>query len=54
MKEDRVTDMVFIFYIVVVIALAFIYFNVPERGVMLSNAIDWWSQLLNMIEGDNM
>ena len=49
MKEDRVADMVFIFYIVVVIALAFVYFSAPERADIISNALNWWSQLLKMI-----
>ena len=49
MKEDRITDMMFIFHIAVVIAPAFIYFSAPERADIIRNALDWWSSALDMI-----
>ena len=49
MKEDRVADLVFIFYIVVVIALAFVYFSAPERADIISNALNWWSGAIDII-----
>ena len=49
MKNNGAKDLLFIFYLLVVMALTIVYFSVPERGVMLSNAIDWWAELLKII-----
>ncbi len=49
MKNDRAKGFVLILYLVVVVIMAGIYFSVPERAVLLSNAIDWWAQILDML-----
>ena len=49
MKEKNNVDIIFAVYILVISALAIVYFTMPERAVLLTNAIDWWSELLDII-----
>jgi len=49
MREDRAKDFVFVLYVLVVLALTVVYFTVPERTAFLSNALDWWADVLGLI-----
>ncbi len=42
MNKERVKDLVFALFMIVVLALAIIYFTVPERTMFLNNTIEWW------------
>ena len=49
MKENSVSNLTFILYLFMVVVLAVIYFTVPERAGLISNAVDWWKEALDMV-----
>lgn len=49
MKEERVKDIFFVLYLLIILALVFVYFSIPERTALLSNVIEWWLSALNMV-----
>lgn len=44
MTDERTKDILFIVFIITVIALALIYFYVPERALFMENQIKWWGE----------
>ena len=46
MKEESKKDLFFILYLLVIVMLAVIYFSVPERALLIENAVRWWKALL--------
>lgn len=49
MKAEGGKDLLFIGYIVIVIALAVIYFTVPERKEFIEFQIQWWGEFLELL-----
>lgn len=50
MKEELKKNIVFILYMLIVLAMAVIYFSVPERVVFMENQIKWWSELWDIVK----
>ncbi len=50
MKKELGRDIIFTVFILAVLALAVIYFSVPERAIFLENQIEWWNELLGVIQ----
>jgi len=44
MKAESRGNIICILFILIVIAMAFIYFMVPERPVFIENQIKWWQE----------
>ncbi len=51
MKEERGRDIIFVLYILIVLALAIIYFSVPERALFIENQIKWWREFWDVVRG---
>ncbi len=49
MKKEFGRDMVFVLYILTVLALVIIYFSVPERVLFIENALKWWREFRDVI-----
>ena len=43
MKKDFGRDVIFTVFIMAVLALAVVYFTVPERAFFLEHQIEWWN-----------
>jgi hypothetical protein len=48
MKEEHLRDTILVLYLLVILVLTLIYFIVPERGIILNNAIEWWAGFFKM------
>lgn len=44
MKAEDRENIFFIIFILIVTAMAFIYFTVPERPAFFENQIKWWGE----------
>jgi hypothetical protein len=44
MKAEDRENMFFILFILIVMAMAVIYFTVPERPAFFENQIEWWRE----------
>jgi predicted Na+-dependent transporter len=44
MKNEDRENIFFILFIIIVIVMAVIYFNVPERAAFFENQIKWWRE----------
>ena len=49
MKKELSRDILFSVYMLAVLALAVIYFTVPERAMFLENQIEWWNEMLGVL-----
>ncbi len=45
MKKESRKDIVLIFYVLTVIALAFLYFSVPESKEFYEFQLKWWGEV---------
>lgn len=50
MEENRSKDIIFVLFIIVVLALSILYFFVPERVLFMENAIEWWSEFWDIVK----
>lgn len=50
-KAEGKRDMLFVLYMIVVFALAVIYFTVPERAEFFEFQLKWWGQMRDVITG---
>ncbi len=50
MKKEPGRDILFTVFILAVLALAVIYFTVPEREIFLENQIEWWNEMWGVIQ----
>ena len=49
MNKELGRDIFFSVYVLAVLALAVIYFTVPEREIFLENQIEWWNEMLGVL-----
>ena len=49
MKTEGRRDIYFIFYTIIVLILAVIYFTVPERALFIDNQLKWWKEMWRVI-----
>jgi hypothetical protein len=50
MRAGDKKDIHFIFYMVIIVIMAFVYFMMPERPVFLENQLKWWQDLIEVIK----
>lgn len=51
MKNRAGKDILFGMYLIVLVAMAFIYFTVPERVLFLKNQLKWWGEMWRIVVG---